>query len=77
LFFAVKHIYVLIKEVKNYIKFKKTEEFHKIKDTNKEVTLMSIPLTLAMTMNVLFSLSAMFIPNLWNHIEYIFPFALL
>jgi len=77
LFFAIKHIYVLIKELKNYIKFKKTEEFHKIKDTNKEVTLMSIPLTLAMTMNVLFSLSAVFIPNLRNHIEYIFPFALL
>jgi hypothetical protein len=73
----IKHFAVLIKELKNYSKFKKTEEFKKLKNTNEEVTLMSIPLTLAMSMNVAFIAAILFIPGLWNIIEYIFPIALL
>lgn len=77
LFFLYHHLSVLIKQLINYKKFKKTEEFKKLKDTNAEVTLMTIPLTLAMTMNVLFIVAVVFIPWLWNVIEYIFPIALI
>lgn len=77
LFFLYHHLNVLIRQLINYKKFRKTEEFNALKDTNGEVTLMSIPLTLAMTMNVMFVVAVVFIPGLWNSIEYIFPIALL
>jgi hypothetical protein len=76
IFFLVKHFATLIKELKNYAKFKKTEEFKELKNSNAEVTLMTIPLTLAMSMNVAFIATVLFIPGLWNVIEYIFPVAL-
>jgi len=38
---------------------------------------MAIPLTYAMTINVMFVLGATFIPNLWNVIEFMFPLAIL
>jgi len=75
-YFLTKHFVTLIKELKNYAKFKKTEEFKKLKNSNTEVTLMNIPLTLAMSMNVAFIAAILFIPGLWNIIEYIFPVAL-
>lgn len=36
---------------------------------------MALPLTLSMSINVSFILGAVFIPNLWNYVEYLFPFA--
>lgn len=54
IFFLGLHFYTLAKNISKYIKFKKTEEFQKLKNSNEEVTLMSIPLTLAMSMNALF-----------------------
>jgi hypothetical protein len=38
---------------------------------------MAIPLTYAMTINVMFVLGAAFIPGLWNIIEYLFPMAII
>lgn len=38
---------------------------------------MAYPLTLAMTLNVLFIIWAVFIPNLWQYVEYLFPLALI
>ncbi|MDB1111317.1 hypothetical protein PL026_19595 [Pseudomonas extremaustralis] len=38
---------------------------------------MAIPLTLVMTVNACFSLGALFVPDLWSVIEYLFPLALL
>ncbi len=76
LIFAFLHIKLLIWNIKNYLKFKKTEEYKKLINTPREVTLMSIPLTLAMTVNVGFILGVVFIPNLWNYVEYLFPLAL-
>lgn len=37
---------------------------------------MAIPLTYTMTINVCFILGAVFVPGLWNIVEYLFPFAL-
>jgi hypothetical protein len=37
---------------------------------------MVIPLTLAMSVNVSFILGAVFVPNLWNIVEYLFPLAI-
>lgn len=77
LFFAYKHIRLLILNLVEYNKFRKTKEYSSIKKSNKEVQLMALPLTLAMSVNVLFIIWAVFVPNLWNYVEFLFPFALI
>ncbi len=74
-YFAINHFRLLAWNVKQYRYFKQTEAFTKLKNSNSEVTLMAIPLTLAMSINVLFVLGATFIPDLWNVIEYMLPVA--
>ena len=73
---AILHFRLLFWNISEYRKFKKTEEFKSLKNSNREVTLMAIPLTLAMTVNVCFILGAVFIPGLWEYVEYLFPFAI-
>ena len=75
--FAYLHFKLLIWNVKKFNAFKQTEAYQKLKSSNAEVTLMTIPLTFAMTINVCFVLGAVFVPGLWNIVEYMFPFALL
>lgn len=77
IFFALKHFQLLIWNLKRYFEFKKTEAFQKLKTTDAEVNLMALPLTLAMTVNVVFILWAVFVPNLWSFVEYLFPFAII
>ncbi|MCH9813514.1 MAG: hypothetical protein K0U47_06165 [Epsilonproteobacteria bacterium] len=77
LFFAFFHIKLLIWNIKEFSKFKKTDAYQTLKNSNAEVTLMTIPLTLAMSVNVAFVIFAVFVPGLWNIVEYLFPGALL
>ncbi len=77
LYYAYNHVRLLIWNIREYRLFKKTSAFDKIKESNKEVTLMTIPLTLTMTINVMFVLGAMLVPGLWGFVEWLFPFAFL
>lgn len=77
LFFAFIHFYLLIWNIKQYIQFTKTEAFQTLTTSHKEIRLMAIPLTLAMSINVSFVLGAVFIPNLWSVVEFLFPLAIL
>lgn len=77
LFFAFKHFQLLVINITKFLEYKKTKDYEKLKTSNSEVNLMSIPLTFAMSINVLFILWALFVPNLWNVVEYLFPFAIL
>lgn len=77
LYFAYLHFRLLAWNIGEYNRFKKTENFMKLKESNKAVGLMAIPLTYAMTINVCFVLGATFVPGLWNIVEYMFPFAIL
>ncbi|WP_284140230.1 MULTISPECIES: hypothetical protein [unclassified Virgibacillus] len=77
IFMGYKHVQLLLWNIKEYRAFKQTEAFEKLKNSNAAVSLMAIPLTLAMTINVLLIFAGLFIPNLWNVVEYMFPFALL
>jgi len=77
IYFTIKHFSVLAWNIREYLKFKKTDEYKIMKTTNAEINLMMIPLTLAMSVNVLFILGALFIPDLWTYVEYLFPFSLL
>ncbi|MGM0624223.1 MAG: TsoY family (seleno)protein, partial [Campylobacterota bacterium] len=76
-FFAYKHIELLIWNIKEYNLYKQTDAFVKLKTSNAEVSLMAIPLTYSMAINVMFVLGATFVPGLWSIIEYMLPMALL
>ena len=75
-FFTFQNLKYLIWNIKEYSVFKKTEAFLILKNSNAEVSLMTIPLALAMTINVLIVFAVVFIPNLWNFVEYMFPVAI-
>lgn len=76
LFFAVLHIRLLAWNIREYRLFRQTEAFTRLMGSNAEISLMAIPLTLAMTINVMFVLGALFVPNLWSVVEWLFPGAL-
>ncbi|MFC0581408.1 TsoY family (seleno)protein [Micrococcoides hystricis] len=71
------HFALLAWNFREFNIWKKTPAYDKLRNSNAAVTLLAIPLTLGMSVNGLFVLSATLIPNLWNVIEYAFPFALL
>lgn len=75
--FAFFHFKLLIWNTKQFNMYKKTDNYKTLVNSNAEITLMTIPLTYAMTINVCFVLGAVFVPNLWSIIEFMFPFALL
>ncbi len=77
LVFVYLHFKLLIWNLKEYKIFKTTKEYKELKKSSTEVVLMVVPLTLAMTINVCFVVGAVFVPNLWDVIEYMFPFALI
>ncbi len=77
LYYAVNHLRMLAWNIREYRIYKKTPAYEALKKGNKEVTLMAIPLTLTMTINVMFVLGAMLVPGLWGFVELLFPFAFL
>lgn len=56
--------------------WKKTDAYEKLRNSNAETTLLAYPLALAMSVNALFMVGLVFVPGLWNIVEYLFPFAL-
>lgn len=77
IYFASLHIKLLIWNLVKFFEYKKTDDYKKLKTTNAEVSLMAFPLALAMSVNVVFILWALFIPGLWWIVEYLFPVSLL
>ncbi|MAD42828.1 MAG: hypothetical protein CL623_10630 [Arcobacter sp.] len=75
--FAFLHFKLLIWNTKQFNLYKKSDTYKELKNSNAEITLMTIPLTYTMTINVCFVLGAVFVPGLWGIVEYLFPFALI
>ncbi|ANB02864.1 hypothetical protein [Ectothiorhodospira sp. BSL-9] len=75
--FAALHFRLLIWNIREYRQFRRTPAFAQLRSGNNEISLMAIPLTLAMSINMMFVLGALFVPNLWSVVEYLFPLALL
>lgn len=73
--FSIMHIHLLIWNIREYREYKKTDAFTDLFNSNAEVQLMALPLTYAMSVNVGFILGALFIPYLWDVVEYLFPLA--
>jgi len=74
--FAILHIVLLVRMIRQHLVFRSTEAYVRLRSSNAEVTLMAIPLTLTMTVNVFFIIGAVFVPGLWSVVEYLFPGAL-
>ncbi len=77
LVFAFRHFFFLVWNIKEYNKYRHTQAFRDLVRSNREVSLAAIPLTFSMSINVMFVLAGVFVPGLWNYVEYLFPFALL
>ncbi|GEL07859.1 TsoY family (seleno)protein [Salisediminibacterium halotolerans] len=75
-FFTIRHFQKLFWNLSQWKAFKQTDAYKKMIGTNGEVSFMAVPLTLSMTVNVLFVLGAVFIPNLWSVIDVLLPFSL-
>jgi hypothetical protein len=60
------HFVLLKRWFRGFNVYRKTQDYQDLLNSNKEVQLMAIPLTLTMTMNVFFILGALFIPGLFD-----------
>ena len=76
-YFAVLHFKLLWWNIQQFKIYKQSPAYQVMATSNAEVTLLTIPLTFSMTINVCFVLGALFVPKLWSVVEYLFPFAIL
>jgi hypothetical protein len=75
--FAFIHFHLLAKSLLVYWRFRQTQAFSDLRQGNDEVSLMGIPLTLSMSINVLLVLGVLYVPGLWRLVEWLFSTALL
>jgi len=76
LLLGLDHFIKLAKNIFKLKRFSKTEEFHHLWNSHTGIQFMAFPLTLAMSVNVIFIFGSLFVPGIWNIIEYLFPFAI-
>ncbi|MCM2563087.1 hypothetical protein M8756_13185 [Lutimaribacter sp. EGI FJ00015] len=76
-FFTVLNVKSLIWNFGALAAFKKTDRYAELRNSNAETTLLAAPLATAMTINAMFIVGLVFVPRLWNVIEYLFPLALI
>jgi hypothetical protein len=74
--FAFVHFHLLVKSLIAYRRYRLSSNYEVLRRSNREVSLMAIPLTLSMSVNVVFVLGSLFIPGLWSVVEWLFPAAL-
>lgn len=74
--FFLAHLYLLAWNIREFREWKTTDSYRATLNSNAEVTLLAVPLTLGMTVNGLFIAGMITVPNLWPNIEYLMPFAL-
>ncbi|WP_406712622.1 hypothetical protein QEV12_06755 [Trueperella pyogenes] len=74
--FFLAHLYLLVWNLREFFAWRRTDAYTAVRNSNAEVTLMAVPLTLGMTVNGLFIAGMIFVPGLWNVIEYLMPLAI-
>ena len=77
LLFSWLHFSWLFLNFRQYRQFKANGGVEKITGTNAHTQLMAMPLTYAMSINISFIIAAVFVPGLWNIIEWLFPISIL
>ncbi len=71
------HFALMVWNTREFSLFKKTKAYADLRNSSAEISLMVVPLTMAMTVNACFVSGSLLIPGLWDYIEYLFPFAML
>lgn len=74
--FGVLNIRSLIWNLGQLARFRRTPAYEKLRHSNAETQLLAMPLALAMTVNVGFTIGLVYVPNLWAVVEYLFPAAM-
>ncbi|OIQ42399.1 MAG: hypothetical protein BM560_08250 [Roseobacter sp. MedPE-SWde] len=75
-FFVFLNVKMLIWNFAALSRFKHTEHYEKLRQSNAETTLLAGPLATAMTINGGFIVGLVFVPQLWSVVEYLFPAAM-
>lgn len=75
-FFTLYHTVLLRWNLSQFRLWKAAGGQKKIAGSNAHTQMLAVPLTLAMTINAGFMAGALFVPNLWSVIEYLFPLAI-
>ncbi len=74
---AFMNVKMLLWNVSALSRFRKTEAYEKLRNSNGETTLLAGPLATAMTINAMFIVGLVFVPQLWSIVEYLFPLAMI
>jgi len=75
--FSLLHLRLVLWNLVAFRRFKGSPAYLSLRSGPAETSLLSIPLTLAMSVNVLFMAAMAVIPELWRQVESLFPIALL
>ncbi|NOG31170.1 hypothetical protein HLB35_04220 [Halomonas sp. TBZ9] len=75
--FAYLHFRLLVWNLLSYREFRVSPSYQSLRSSNDEVQLLAAPLALAMSVNVCFIVSLVFIPGVWSVVEWLFPLATL
>lgn len=67
----------LIWNLRGMAEFRKTPAYEALRSSNAETQLMAMPLALAMVVNGGFIVGLVFVPGLWNVVEFLFPLAMI
>jgi hypothetical protein len=76
-FFVYLNIRLLVWNLSEFAKFKKTDAYVNHQKTNAQTQVKAQALALAMTINVSFIFGLVFVPQLWSVVEYLFPLAII
>jgi hypothetical protein len=76
-FYAFLNIKYLLWNLTRFREWKQTESYGRLRTSNAETQLLAMPLALAMSVNVIFIIGMVFVPGLWNVVEYLFPLAII
>lgn len=77
LMFGLLHLRLLLWNLLAFRRFQASARYPEFRAGHGEVSLLAIPLTLAMSANVAFMAAMAVVPDLWRHVETLFPLALL
>ncbi|GAA6188958.1 hypothetical protein [Litorivita sp. NS0012-18] len=75
--FAFLNVKSLLWNLASLARFKRSEAYQTLRNSNGETTLLAAPLAMAMTVNAMFIVGLVFVPNLWSVVEYLFPLAVI
>jgi hypothetical protein len=75
--FAFVNLKLLVWNIGRLNAFRRSTAYAKLRTTNGEVQLLTLPLSIAMSINVGFILGLVFVPGLWSVVEYLFPLAMI